>query len=119
AAFNRRAWVAGIVLYHQPGAYLHLQEDQQALLVLSRDTRPLRPGDRIEAVGFPGRQGSRIVLREAMYRRIGDAAEPAPLPLEAPGTLQPALDGRLVQIETTIVDVSRQPRGIRLVAQSD
>jgi len=119
AAFNRRARVAGIVLYHQPGAYLHLQEDQQALLVLSRDTRPLRPGDRIEAVGFPGRQGSRIVLREAMYRRIGDAAEPAPLPLEAPGTLQPALDGRLVQIETTIVDVSRQPRGIRLVAQSD
>ncbi len=119
AAFNRRARVAGIVLHHEPGAYIHLQEDQQALLVLSRDSLPIRPGDRIEAVGFPGRQGSRIVLREATYRRIGDGAEPDALPLDNPGRLQPGLDGRLVQIETTIADVARQTKGVRLIGQSD
>jgi Signal transduction histidine kinase len=118
AAFNRRAHVAGTVLHHEPGAYLHLQDEQQALMVLSRDTTPLQPGDRVEAVGFPGRQGSRLVLRESTYRRIGDGTEPPAAALEEPAVLHPELDGRLVTLETAIVEVSRHTQGVRFMCQS-
>ncbi len=117
--FQRRVRVSGVVLHHQPGAYLRLQDEEHSLLVFSRDTTPLQPGQRIEAVGFPGREGSRLVLRESLYRKSGDGAEPAPVPLRHPNTLQPDLDGILVEIETTVVDVSRHSAGVRLACQSD
>lgn len=117
--FQRRVRVSGIVLHHELGAYLHLQDEDQSLLVFSRDSSPVHPGQRIEAVGFPGREGSRLVLRESLYRKGGDGAQPAPVPLAAPDPLQPDLDGLLVEVETTIVDVSRHSAGVRLACQSD
>jgi hypothetical protein len=65
-ALNRRVRVAGVVVRHEPGRLVHLQEGSEGLMVLSRDTAPLAPGDRIEAVGFPGRENSRLVLKLAM-----------------------------------------------------
>ena len=119
AAFNRRVRVAGIVLHHEPGAYIHLQEEQQSLMVLSSDTTALQPGERIEVVGFPGRQGTRLVLREAQYRRISDTtSQLSPLAIGS-HRVDPELDGRLVRVEATVVDVSPRHANLHLLCQLD
>ncbi|HVU33085.1 MAG TPA: ATP-binding protein [Opitutaceae bacterium] len=117
-ALNRRVRVVGIVLSQVPGRSIHLQDGTDGLLVLSRGTTPVQPGDRLEAVGFPGRESTRAVLREAVYRRIGGGAEPSPLPVANVLLPDAELDGRLVRIEAQLLDVGNQPDGTRLILQA-
>ena len=103
---NRRLRVSGVVLHYSPGHQIHIADAGQPLLVLSRSQVPLEPGDRIDVVGFPGRQGSRLVLRECVYRKTGRERQPEPrriVPQQAPGT---DLDGQLVSIEAALIDTS-------------
>ncbi len=105
--FNRRLRVAGVVQQHSPGRSIHLEESGHSLLVLSRDTTPLHPGERIEAVGFLGRQAGRITLREAVYRSLGPGRQPEPRPVDPQDQPAPALDGLLVTIPGVLIGSSR------------
>jgi signal transduction histidine kinase/CheY-like chemotaxis protein len=117
-AFNRRVRVAGVVLHHAPGHYAYIQDGAESLQVLSRDVVPLAPGDRIEAVGFPGREGSRVVLREAVYRRIAAGPEPGPISLVDPEQLDYAADGHLVRVIGTLLDTTTRLNESRLMIQT-
>ncbi|HYD83130.1 MAG TPA: histidine kinase dimerization/phospho-acceptor domain-containing protein, partial [Opitutus sp.] len=114
---NRRVRVAGVVVHHEPGRLVNIQGGNEGLLVLSRDTQPLQPGDRIEAVGFPGRENSRAVLREAVYRRIESGAEPEPVVVDDIGVIDVELDGRLVRVEGLLLDVGAREREVELINQ--
>jgi len=105
----RRICTLGTVLYHEPGRYICLQDGSETLLVLSRDPAPLVPGDRVEVVGLPGREGTRMVLREALCRRTGSGAEPAPLDLLRPEIPAEGLDGRLVRMAGTVNGIQTTP----------
>ncbi len=104
-----RVRVAGTVLHAVPGSHLYLQEGQTGLLVLSRDTAPLSPGDRVEAVGVLGWEGVRTVLRAAVYRKTGTGPPPPPEALENPARLSLAHDSRLVNVRGTLIDFIRRP----------
>ncbi len=106
-SFNRRLRVAGVVLHHSPGHSIQLEDAGHSLLVLSRDTTPLRPGERIEAVGFLGRQAGRINLREAVYRSLGSGVQPESRALDPQAQPAPALDGLLVSIPGVLIGSSR------------
>ncbi|MBK8478293.1 MAG: response regulator [Opitutaceae bacterium] len=108
-ALLQRVCTLGTVLHHEPGRYICLQDGNDALLVLSRDSTRLTPGDRVEAVGLPGREGTRVVLREATYRRTGPGAEPAPLPLPDSAPQGEAYDGRLVQLTGAVIGIQELP----------
>jgi signal transduction histidine kinase/CheY-like chemotaxis protein len=114
---NHRVRVAGVVVHHESGRLIHIQDGNEGLLVLSRGTTPLAPGDRIEAVGFPGRENSRAVLREAVYRRTATGPEPAPVAIRDLAAIDADLDGRLVRVESVLLDVHSQERGLELVNQ--
>ncbi len=114
----RRICTLGTVLLHEPGRYLCLQDGTDSLLVLSRDPAPLQPGDRVEVVGLPGTAGSRIVLREAAYRRTGAGDTPAAVPIASPETIDSALDGRLVELRGTVVALHRQHTGCMVTVQA-
>jgi len=116
---NRRVRVSGVVVHRAPGRSVHLQEDDEALLVLGRDPLPLEPGDRIEAVGFPGRENGRVVLREAVFRRIAPGRDPAARPVAAVTPVDVELDGNLVRTAGTLLDIGAQERGVRLIVQTD
>jgi signal transduction histidine kinase/CheY-like chemotaxis protein len=103
-----RVCTVGTVLYHEPGRFICLQDGNDTLLALSHDSTALQPGDRVELVGLPGREGGRLVLREAVYRRTGKADEPAPTDLLHPETPDAALDGRLVRLTGIVTGVRRQ-----------
>ncbi len=116
--FNRRVRVEGVVLHHAPGRTLWIEEDGHALLLATESPGPLQPGDRVEAVGFLGRQAGRLALREAVFRRLGAGPEPSPqamVPVIPPDS---ALDGRLISVTGRLLDSVRIDRNQRLTIQS-
>jgi hypothetical protein len=117
-AINRRVRIEGVVLLQIPGRYLYVQEGTDSLQVLSRDTAALDPGDRVEVVGFPGWEGSRLVLREAACRRRAAGAELPPTALDAPEVVQKDLDGHLVRIGGDLLAITDRIQELRLVIKA-
>ena len=118
-SFYRRVKVAGVVLQHTPGHSLYLQQGPDTLRVLSRDPTPLAPGAEIEAVGLLGRQGGRLVLREATFRQTGVSPDPEPVALGRDRLLTGGLDGHLVRADGVLLDNSVVGSEVRLVLQAD
>ena len=110
--------VSGVVLHQVRGRYVYIHDEGESLQVLSRDTESLAPGDRIEAVGFLGRKGGRVVLREATYRKTGMAAEPVPQSLANPGMLELGRAGQLVRLEGRLLDRAWVGGELRLTLQA-
>jgi two-component system cell cycle sensor histidine kinase/response regulator CckA len=117
-SFTERLRVAGVVLHHVPGHILYLQEGSDTLRVFSRETGVLHPGDKVEAVGFLGRQGARIGLREAVYRKTGSDAQPEPRSIDVENLSATAEDGRLVKLGGTLIDSSSTGGQLRLTLQA-
>jgi len=117
-SFTKRVRVTGVVLHHVLGHLIYLQNGDDALPVFSRETVRLQPGDRIETVGFLGRQGGRIGLREAVYRKTGVEPQPVPKPILIENEPAAAEDGRLVKLEGTLIDSSATGGQLRLTLQA-
>jgi two-component system, cell cycle sensor histidine kinase and response regulator CckA len=117
-AAGRRVQITGVVLEHTLGRHLRIENNGDSLLVFSRDLSPLAIGDRVKVVGFPGRQSSRVVLREAVYQRVATGRQPVPTKVREPKTVDPELDGQLVDIEGTLLETSNQPEGARLTVRA-
>ncbi|RXK56753.1 response regulator [Oleiharenicola lentus] len=117
-SFNRRVRVGGVVLHHDAGKSVWLEDAGQSLLVWSGTGDTLRAGDRAEAVGFLGRQSGRIVLRDAVIRRTGESGAPVPAKVAHDATGMQARDGQLVVIEGQLLDDVRIAGTTRLVMQA-
>ncbi len=115
---NHRVKVTGTVLLHEPGRYLYLQEGNSGLFVLSRAVGKLASGERVEVVGFPGRAGNRLVLREATWRALPAGPAIAPLVLENPDQLLLEADARLVRVTSVLRQAVPEGRMVNLVLQS-
>ncbi len=116
---NRRVRLTGVVVHHLPGRVIHLQEGAESLLVLSQELTPFVPGDRVEAVGFPGREGSRVILREAVCRKIATGEEPVPVAISVVAPIDLELDGRLVRLPALLLNPGRQSENDRLILQAN
>jgi signal transduction histidine kinase/CheY-like chemotaxis protein len=115
---EHRVRVAGQVLLHERRRYLYLQDDGGGLFVLTRQEGALRPGDRVEAVGIPGRAGNRLVLREATWRPLAAGPLPAPQVLENARVLRPADDGRLVRVAAVLREAFTEGGQARLTLET-
>ncbi len=113
---GRRVKTSGIVTLHRPGAYLQLQDGTDGVLALTRSSEALSVGDRVEIVGFPGRNGRRLVLRECVFRKVAHAREPAPVVMDEP-ELNEELQDRLVEGIGRLVGIVRAGDMVRLVVQ--
>jgi len=118
-ATNLRVRLSGTVLQHNPGHSLFLYDQGESILIQTRDAQELQPGDRIDAVGFLNRQGSRIILREATCRRTGHGPEPSPVELTSISSPQELLNGRLVNISAVLANTTEIGDITRLVLQRD
>jgi len=113
-----RVHISGSVLLAETGRLAYVEDDGGAVLLLTDETLPLSPGDKIEAVGILGSDGVRAVLREATFRRLGAGQPPAPTPVADPSRLKVALDSHLVSVRGTLIDALRGPDRTRLTLQS-
>jgi Signal transduction histidine kinase len=116
--FNRRVKVTGSVLDFRPGRYVQVADGGESLFVMTPGTEPLVPGDRVEAVGILGRMAGSPVLREAVYRKIGEGPPPEPIELGAENLWRPELDGQLVRVAGRLIDRLADVRPLRLSLQS-
>ncbi|MDP3070476.1 MAG: sensor histidine kinase [Opitutaceae bacterium] len=86
ADLHRRR-VRGTVTLSKPGHYFYLQEGRHALRINTRQPDVLTPGDEVEATGFFELQHHRAEMKEAVFRRLGRNAPPAPVEITRQQTL--------------------------------
>jgi len=123
---DRRVRTSGTVILHAPGRYLYIEDLQggagsdevDSVLALSSQTNALQIGDKVEVTGFPGHQGRRFVLREAIYRKIGSGAEPAAKALGDGGIINPDLDGVLAKVDGRLLNAIQAGGEIRMLVET-
>jgi PAS domain S-box-containing protein len=115
---NERVHTFGTVTLQVPGRYLYLQEGDYSVLVMSDQTEPLHPGDRVEVVGFSGHENGNFLLREAVYRRTASGPDPSPLNLPVSHYVNEDADGMLVQVTGKLLDQIRKSGETHLTLQT-
>ncbi|HTL16537.1 MAG TPA: PAS domain-containing protein, partial [Patescibacteria group bacterium] len=98
----RLAKTAGLVTYKEP-QLLFIQDENDGLRVLLRAETAVRPGDRVEAVGFVEPDGFSSKLTQAIVRKIGHEPLPRGQTIDLMGPDVTDQDANRVQIEATFV----------------
>jgi len=110
-----RIRVSGVATLQVPGG-IYVQEGSAAVLLRAPAAPPVRPGDRIEAVGFPSTGDFTTVLEDALVRVSGPGSEPAPRDIAADKVLTrignaPAVPSAvLLRVPGRVVDRTRSAR---------
>jgi len=115
---NRRIRIAATVIYRRPGSIVFAEDDGEAIQILSAGKEPLQPGDKIEAVGLPGRENSQLVLREAVYRKVGVGKQAIATAIDPGHVVSEVYDGRLSYIDATLLGAVSRRDSTRLLLQS-
>lgn len=100
----RRVKVAGQIL-HARGAEHYLTDGTNGLRFLAKKSPRLRPGDRVEVVGFPEWSGVSPLLREAVVRTTGHGALPPPRELPPERLIQGSYDALRVRVRGVLANV--------------
>ncbi|MFO1476147.1 MAG: ATP-binding protein [Verrucomicrobiota bacterium] len=117
-ALNQRVRTSGTVLLVAPGRCVRIQDGADGLLALTQDTLNLRPGDRIEVVGFAGNQGRKFLLREAVCRRMAAGSQPPPAELPPGHSVNPGLEGLLARAEGVLLNAAERDGTVKLLVQT-
>jgi PAS domain S-box-containing protein len=113
---EHRVHVQGTVtLQRRKGVFI--QDGHLGLYVPSLPKEPLRPGDRVDVVGFADLGDYTPVLRYAVFRRTGSAPIPPPLEITAEGARSGAFDTLRVRLDATLRDVRQSENDHTLVLQ--
>ena len=80
------------------------QADQEGEGVQRARPATLRPGDRVEIVGTPRRNGSILVIRHAEYRSVGQSDVAPPINVKVEELMAGSYPARLVRLKARILD---------------
>jgi diguanylate cyclase (GGDEF)-like protein len=108
---RHRLKVQGVVTAQFPGNDLYIADPTGSVYVATSQTSQLRPGDRIEVVGFVGVQDYRPVVQDAIYRVDGSGPPPAAASIEANQALSDKYDSKLVTVKGWLRSLSVVPDG--------
>ena len=117
-ADGHRVHVQGVVTRHRPGHGLYLEEDGAALYVESDLADPLRPGDRVDVLGFASADRYAPMLVDATFRLLSGGRDIDPLQTTAAAVLAEALEARLVRLRGRTLEMRQEPDE-RLLLVSD
>ena len=99
---NHRAKVVGTVVLTR-NDMVYVADATGGVQLLTRAAPEMRVGDRVEAVGFPPVKPYRLVLEEALLRRVGPGRIPAPVDISADEATGGPYDARLVRLTAFLV----------------
>jgi signal transduction histidine kinase/CheY-like chemotaxis protein len=105
--FRHRAHVRGTVTLLWPGSVLCLQEGARGVCGPTAQTTPLKPGEAIDAVGFPTLGELSPSLADAAYRAAGGWQPVPPLAVTAEEAVRGEHDAQLVAIEGQLMGEKR------------
>ena len=106
---SQRVRVQGVVTAYIANQAFYLTDQSGSLYVESNQQVLLRPGDRVDVVGFRGIVDTRPALEDAVFQQIGLAPTPQPVRTTPAEALQKMQD-RLVSLEGRLTAVSLLPR---------
>ncbi|MGH9435423.1 MAG: hypothetical protein ACRD06_05435, partial [Terriglobia bacterium] len=112
---GHRIRVRGVVTLFSPDHYLYIQDSTGVLYVQTSQRTRLRPGDRVDVVGFSGVVDQHPALEDSIYRRMGSGPVPTPTNITAAVALQGEHDSALVRITGRLTQVAHTPDGELLV----
>ena len=113
---EHRVRVQGTVTLQRPkGTFI--QDDRHGLYIPGQPNTLLRPGDRVDVVGFADIGDYTPVLRHAIFRRIGSAPVPLPVRVTARAAQAGAFDTLRVTLDATLRDVRLSETDRTLVLQ--
>lgn len=114
--FGHRFKVGGIVTAMASSREFFVQDQTGAAHVQSVDgTVALAPGDAVELVAFPEPLGVTPRLHEALVRKVGRGALPAPIDINPAKDLLEDWDARLVRVDADVVDRIDRPDRLDLL----
>jgi len=117
ASAFRPVKVRGQIVYADP-TQLILQANGVGLCLLPGEKPTVRPGDMVEAVGYPDIGRKQLLLREVLLRKTGEAPLPPPRKLEASTLSQENLNSTRVRVEGTLLGWHTEDGGPVLEMQS-
>jgi signal transduction histidine kinase len=117
ASAFRRVKVRGQIIYADPSR-IFLMDDGAGLRILPAGAVNARPGDLVEAVGYPEISGTSLRLREAIVRKTGEAALPAARVLAENELTREGLDSTWVRVEGKLLGWHLEQGALVLEMQS-
>ncbi|HEY1790143.1 MAG TPA: sensor histidine kinase, partial [Verrucomicrobiae bacterium] len=99
-----------------PGIYV--QDGTGGAFVRTDEADSLRPGDRIEATGFPDNHSAELTLGEAQIRNTGVAGLPAPIDTGSADIDRKYHPSELIRLTAKLVDQHKTADGQVLVLQA-
>jgi signal transduction histidine kinase len=118
-SLTRRVKVQGTVTLCADKELFFLQGETGALRVRSTQAASLKPGDRVEVVGFPEPQGFSSLLSEPLVRVVGNAALPAPKLTTLDDLMKGRHDAARVRMEARLIGQMVQGDQQQLALQID
>lgn len=114
----RRVKVRGQIVYAD-ATQIFLEQDGAGLRLLPAEKTDVRPGDLVEAVGYPDISKTALLLRETRLRKIGAAPLPAARKLAETELTRQGLDSTRVRIEGKLLGSHFEQGAPVLEMQSD
>ena len=115
---GHRVRVHGVVTLQRPGRYLFIKGNGGDIRVESTQTTVARPGDEVDAVGFPAIGEYNPLLQEGSFRITGHTKAPGPLPVTAEQLREGAHDSELVQVDALLLDRTLTPQQQILITKA-
>jgi signal transduction histidine kinase/CheY-like chemotaxis protein len=105
---GRRVRLRGVVMLTREQV-VYLRDSVGTLEVHSAAAADLRPGDLVDAVGFPEIGAYSPLLEDSTLRKIGTAESPKPAETTAADVLRNRVDGALLQLRGRVLQFSSAP----------
>lgn len=96
---GHRIRIQGVVTLQRPGKALFVQDETGNINILTRQTTPLNPGDRINVAGFPAVGEYTHILNDALFEKLGTGPAPVPLQVTAKQALSGDYNAALVKMD--------------------
>lgn len=103
---GHRVHVRGVVTWFR-GTEFSLMDSSHGIFVHIDKPAPLHEGDLLDVVGFPSMGDYTAVLEDAVYRRIGAAFIPAPVPITAAQAVTGVRDAEPISLDGQLLYRSR------------
>ncbi len=104
-ASGHRVRVRGVVTHQQPGQAVFLRDGPDGLAVRTKQASAAKPGDILEAAGFPAMGRFSAYLEDAAFRIVGHTFPPTPILTSVEEVMRGTNDANLVTLEGKVLDV--------------
>lgn len=97
---------------------IYLKDASGGVRIETEQAPAVRPGEVVDAAGFPGVTPGRPLIKNAVFQVVRGARADQPVPTAATGGLTPDYDAELVRMDGQLLSVLDAPNGRVLVLKS-